>query len=308
MIVIRYQRYRWDGPTADFVPLKPLDGTNGRYFYNEIRPALAHGLTSHRADELLSQHGRNELNVVVPGVFVLLRDEILHPFFIFQIYSVTVWMAEGYYTFALAIFLIAMISIIEALLELRRNLTEISRIARQSCDVDVWRDGKMYHKVSSSILVPGDIVDVTSVTSLPCDLVLLSGGNVIVDESMLTGESIPVVKSPISFPAETHDMKSGTHDVFVSFDNHPSSTLYGATKVVAVKPYGHDGDKRVLAMVIRTGFSTAKGALILSIMYPAPASFKFMQQAWRFLGMLCAITLIGFAITYAHPYPLVVCA
>ena len=48
----------------------------------------------------------------------------------------------------------------------------------------------------SSDLVPGDVVEVEDQSTAACDMVLLRGGCV-VNESMLTGESVPVVKTPL---------------------------------------------------------------------------------------------------------------
>ena len=47
---------------------------------------------------------------------------------------------------------------------------------------------------NSTTLVPGDVIAIPQDTVLPCDLILLTG-SVIVNEAMLTGESIPVLKS-----------------------------------------------------------------------------------------------------------------
>jgi cation-transporting ATPase 13A2 len=43
-------------------------------------------------------------------------------------------------------------------------------------------------------MVPGDVVVVPENCMMPCDLVLLTG-SAIVNESMLTGESVPVIKN-----------------------------------------------------------------------------------------------------------------
>jgi cation-transporting ATPase 13A3/4/5 len=48
--------------------------------------------------------------------------------------------------------------------------------------------------IDSSNLLPGDVIEVPNKTILPCDLILLSGV-AIVNESMLTGESVPVIKN-----------------------------------------------------------------------------------------------------------------
>ncbi|MBI3453850.1 MAG: HAD-IC family P-type ATPase [Rhodospirillales bacterium] len=57
----------------------------------------------------------------------------------------------------------------------------------------VWRDG-WRHSVDSAALVPGDIVDLESGQRVPADLRLLRAHELRVDESLLTGESLPVEK------------------------------------------------------------------------------------------------------------------
>ncbi len=71
--------------------------------------------------------------------------------------------------------------------------------------------------VDSSELVPGDVIEIPEMTSMPCDLALLTG-SCIVNESMLTGESIPVIKNALPF----------TNDIYDPIDDQ-KYTLYGGT-------------------------------------------------------------------------------
>lgn len=50
---------------------------------------------------------------------------------------------------------------------------------------------------------------------------------------------------------------------------------------------------QVLAVVVRTGFSTAKGELVRSILYPRPIDFKFYKDAMKFIIFLFFIASIG---------------
>lgn len=48
--------------------------------------------------------------------------------------------------------------------------------------------------------------------------------------------------------------------------------------------------------VIRTGFSTVRGQLIRSILYPKPYKFKFIQESVLYIIALFFMAIIGFCI------------
>jgi cation-transporting ATPase 13A3/4/5 len=50
--------------------------------------------------------------------------------------------------------------------------------------------------IESKELVPGDIIKIPENVLMPCDVLLLTG-SCIMNESMLTGESVPVIKNAI---------------------------------------------------------------------------------------------------------------
>jgi P-type E1-E2 ATPase len=71
-------------------------------------------------------------------------------------------------------------------------------MARYTCNVQLRKTsdkqgGDHLETVDSSELLPGDIIVIPEDKVLPCDLVILTGG-AIVNEAMLTGESVPVMK------------------------------------------------------------------------------------------------------------------
>lgn len=102
-------------------------------------------------------------------------------------------------------------------------MKKIQRQAQYSCPVKVLRDGPngvQAKEVNSSELVPGDVIEIPSQGTIPCDLILMRGTSVM-NESMLTGESIPAIKNSIPITSEVYDrVKDAKY------------TLYGGTKVV----------------------------------------------------------------------------
>lgn len=59
----------------------------------------------------------------------------------------------------------------------------------------VLRDGK-WSEEEASILVPGDMISVKLGDIIPADARLLEGDPLKIDQSALTGESLPVTKNP----------------------------------------------------------------------------------------------------------------
>lgn len=99
----------------------------------------------------------------------------------------------------------------------------------------------MFEEIPSELLVPGDIIEIPANHQMTCDAVLLKG-TCILNESMLTGESVPVVKSPLPQPENVNE----TYDI----EAHKRNTLFNGTIVVQTRNYDNT---RVLAVVIRTG-------------------------------------------------------
>jgi cation-transporting ATPase 13A2 len=206
---------------------------------------------------------------------------VFQPFFVFQLYSVILWCFEAYYIFAGCIAFLATVSLITTLIETHSTLVRISEMARFECPVNVLQDGQ-WIRMSSASLVPGDVVDVEDEWTVPCDLALLDGGCV-VNEAMLTGESVPVVKAALDLDGRD------AADVFtLGADNQ--RTLFAATKILQVKP--REKGARVMALAVRTGFQTAKGSLVLSILFPRPSFFNFMQQTYMFVMGVCLVSMI----------------
>lgn len=104
-------------------------------------------------------------------------------------------------------------------------------MARYVCEIEVMKqlpDGSQQPvRSQSDTLVPGDIIKVPEGLVLPCDLVLLTG-SAIVNEAILTGESIPVMKTSLPI----------TNSEVYSINECSKYTLYGGTAVIQTRPVG----------------------------------------------------------------------
>ncbi|XP_062363430.1 polyamine-transporting ATPase 13A2 isoform X13 [Cinclus cinclus] len=228
-------------------------------------------------------YGPNLIEVPVKSYARLLVEEVLNPFYMFQVLSMVLWVCDAYYYYAACIFLISTFSLGLSLYETRKQSTTLRNMARMSVGVQVRRPGGEELVVSSAELVPGDCIRLPAAGALlPCDVALLTG-ECMVNESLLTGESVPVMKTPLPVSGQAG---STTYCP----EEHRRHTLFCGTQLIQAKAYA---DSEVLAVVTRTGFCTAKGDLISSILYPKPVSFKFYKDAVKFVLFLAILALIG---------------
>ncbi|OWB65517.1 hypothetical protein B5S30_g843 [[Candida] boidinii] len=253
-------------------------------------PAILDGINEEVYKNRNLIFGSNLLDIKEKSVFQLLTDEILHPFYIFQVFSILLWLADNYYYYAFCIFLISIFSIVETLIDTKKSLKRMSEISRFICDVRVWRNG-FWKEVKSSELVPGDIYEISdpSINVLPCDSILLTG-DCIVNESMLTGESVPVSKISIS-----QDL---ILDLELEFKKTKISTalsksfLYNGTKVIRSRKTVNNEPS--IGLVVKTGFNTTKGELVRSMLFPKPNGFKFYSDSFKYIGVMSVIAMLGF--------------
>ncbi|KAJ3806480.1 hypothetical protein F5876DRAFT_49962 [Lentinula aff. lateritia] len=238
---------------------------------------------------------RNEINIEVKSTTALLINEVIHPFYVFQVASVILWSLDNYYYYAFCIFAISIGSIATTLVETKKTITRMREMSKFNCKVNVMVDGT-WAELDSTALVPGDLVNLSSsqLTVIPADMFLLTG-DAILNESMLTGESIPVSKVPVK-DEDLLKWRDGKVENAKSF-------IYGGTKVIRIRTsVTSDGSqsRSALAPIVidsRTGFDTTKGALIRSMLFPKPIGFKFYRDSIRFIAVLAGIALLGFSIS-----------
>ncbi|KAL4457986.1 hypothetical protein ABPG75_012851 [Micractinium tetrahymenae] len=222
-------------------------------------------------------YGANELVIPVKSVPVLMGEEMIHPFFIFQYASVAIWCAQAYYSYSLIIVGITLFSIVTNVVSAYQYRRRLAALAHYTCEVQVLQNGRI-STVNSTELLPGDVV-VVHPGILPCDLALVRG-EAIVDENMLTGEAVPVRKVSYS-PA----VDGPNYDP----DVHKSCTLYSGTTVAQVRPGG--SERLALGVVARTAFWTAKGQLMKSILFPRHHRQTFVGDALKFIAVMLLLGL-----------------
>uniref|UniRef100_A0A673TDB0 Cation-transporting ATPase n=1 Tax=Suricata suricatta TaxID=37032 RepID=A0A673TDB0_SURSU len=282
-IQVQKIRYVWDYLEKRFQKVGLLEDSNSCY---DIHHTFGLGLTSEEQEVRRLVCGPNAIEVEIQPIWKLLIKQVLNPFYMFQAFTLTLWLSQGYIEYSVAIIILSIISIVLSVYDLRQQSVKLHNLVEDhnKVQVTIIVKGKGLQKLESRLLVPGDILILPGKTSLPCDAILIDG-SCVVNEGMLTGESIPVTKTPLPHTENTMAWKS--HSV----EDYRKHVLFCGTEVIQVKP---SGQGPVRAVVLQTGYNTAKGDLVRSILYPRPLNFKLYNDAFKFIVFLAFLGVVGF--------------
>lgn len=279
MFTCKKTRFVWDSQSSIWRRLCALDSGVHCDKLHSGGP-----LTSNQQELQRLLHGTNEINIPEKTILALLLLELLNPFYIFQLLSFTLWFLDNYYYYALAILAMSAAGVFTAVAQTRTNQHNLRSTVHSSDTALVQSKNGLSRLVPTETIVPGDIIEIPPHGCLMhCDAVLLAG-NCIVNESMLTGESVPVTKTPLPNSATvTYDSRE-----------HARHTLFSGTRVIQTRYYGGEP---VLAVAVRTGWSTSKGGLVRSILYPPPVDYRFERDSYRWVCLLAGVAGLGFLYT-----------
>lgn len=278
---------------------------------------LAEGVGPERRAILTDLLGPNLIDLKGRSIPEIFLTEALHPFNIFQIYSIILWCTDDYVPYAIVIAVITIIGMALTVIETKRSIARMRKMSRFVCKVKRLRridnraaaaasaeeeekvdrmhkskrQGAVWDLVESTTLVPGDVIDLAAVDggkidTVPCDLLLLDS-DAIVSEAMLTGESVPVAKSGVP-GADVPQLQTATRGS--RFDRY---CVFGGTQLVRARPADEKDGSEARAVVIQTGFNTAKGSLIRQMLFPREITFKFYRDSFIAIGVLFGLAMLG---------------
>ncbi|MBS2028630.1 MAG: cation-transporting P-type ATPase [Deltaproteobacteria bacterium] len=158
---------------------------------------LAHvGLSSAEAERLLKAHGPNVLSIKQKrkGLLRTIAAALLDPMALMLLIASIIYFFLGD-RFDAAVALGALIPVVgvEIVLEGRaeralEKLAELAALQARAC-----RDGS-WVRLDAARLVPGDLIELREGDVVPADSEILEGTQLLLDESLLTGEAHPVDK------------------------------------------------------------------------------------------------------------------
>ena len=158
-----------------------------------VNPAV--GLTSEEAEARLKKYGQNKLKgkpkkSLISLFFAQLKDMLIYVLLSAAVITVVI----GEYVDAIIILLVVILNAVIGVVQEYKAEKAIEALQKMTTPKSlVRRDGEI-KEISSEQIVPGDIVVIDAGRFIPADLRLIESANLQIEESALTGESVPTDK------------------------------------------------------------------------------------------------------------------
>ena len=233
------------------------------------------GLSDAQASQRQTRFGPNRVSEARPVTFWRVAvDEITEPMILLLVAVAVLYSVWGTLQDTLAIVLVILAVVaVEVVTEFRAK-TAIAALGQLTAPTAATlRDG-LIRDVATDQLVPGDVVVLRAGDRVPADVRLIDSTGLRVDESTLTGESVPVDKQAApTLPAQTPLAER-------------RNLAHAATLITAGTGRG---------VVVAIGMSTQLGR-ITGLVREAKPPRTPLQQAMRELSGRLALLAVGFSV------------
>ena len=157
---------------------------------------LPHGLTSSQADQALTQYGPNEiLQVSKPTPLSILFRQFYSPLVLILLIATATSLFLGNTLEGFLIIGIVALNAILGFFQEYRAEKALSALKQMTVSTQrVIRDGTQ-KEIDSKYLFPGDCILLEEGNKIPADSLIIESLHLEVDESSLTGESMPIEKN-----------------------------------------------------------------------------------------------------------------
>lgn len=234
------------------------------------------GLTADEAGRRLAASGPNAIeDRERTGLAALLRGIATEPMFLLLLVAAGLYLALGDLGEGLLLACFAVATVGLTLFQERRSARALDALRELTVpQVRVIRDGQV-QRIPARDLVPGDVFLLDEGERIAADGVLRDAVGLSADESLLTGESVPVRKQPLPGTQQPVATAPGGDD---------TALVFASTLVVA----GHG-----VAEAVATGRQTAVGRIGVSLAEIATEATPLQRQLGRLVRLFGGAALVS---------------
>lgn len=153
------------------------------------------GLTTAQVEERLIKYGENKLKEGKKKSIIRMFLEQLNDWLIYILLGATVLtIIVGEYADAIIILAVVLINAVIGVIQEEKASKAVEALKKLATPKAVVRRNGNLEEIDSNLIVPGDIIVLDAGRYVPADLRLISSSNLQIEESALTGESVPSEK------------------------------------------------------------------------------------------------------------------
>lgn len=238
----------------------------------QLRVDTTQGLSANERTTRGKTLGLNELpKTADPTIFHYLWAQIANPIVVILVVAAGFSAISHQVTEAILIYaIVLMMTILGVLLESQAQKSLKALRAMHHAETIVLSQGK-HLRVATASIVPGDCIVVSSGHQIPADARVISAQDAYLDESALTGESVPTKKHHRVVPTGT-----------IMADQH--NMVFAGTMVVGGS---------LTALVVATGKQTELGKLADSLEKTTPPPTPLQAQLEKIGTWLLVVTAVS---------------
>ncbi len=244
----------------------------------EILSTSMDGLTNTEALDRLKKHGPNTISEKSKNTLLnIILSQIKNPLIFILLFAALVTAYLGEMVEMSAILFAVTISVIFGAYQeynAENTIEKLKTFIKNKAKV--LRDGAL-HEIEASELVPGDIINITYGSRIPADARILESLDLKIDESILTGESIPVSKG----------------EQIVQTDTITDRANYVFCGTMAT-------NGNALAVVTNTGNNTEFGKIATAVLEtdnaPTPVQNAVKKISWYIFSIALVIVIFIFSL------------
>lgn len=151
-------------------------------------------MTSDEASRLLIKYGKNQIEMHQKSYVVMFLGQFFNPMILLLAIGGVISYMTGATSESYIIFTIILLNTLLGFIQEFRSNSIFKKLSKLiASDVEVMRDGQKV-LVNKSDIVPGDYIFLRLGSIVPADSFVIYDGNASIDESSITGESVPIHK------------------------------------------------------------------------------------------------------------------
>jgi magnesium-transporting ATPase (P-type) len=247
------------------------------------------GLSSEEVAVRIQRYGPNTIKKgKETSAWTIFLHQIASPLVYVLLVAMAVTLAIQHWADAIVIGIVVALNTIIGFVQENRAENAIQALIHMSAPKATVRRENREEDIDSSLIVPGDIVLLGAGDIVPADLRLISSTRLQINESLLTGESVPSQKSPE--PLEKQDMPLADQQ----------NMAFMGTAVTSGRGTG---------IAVATGLKTQMGSIAEEILTTKRAESPLQRRMKSFAKwislIILAVALIAFSVGLALGKPIV---